>query len=293
MDEVVEVLPGLSKAPEKGGEKEVDSVEFFSKDKDISELLELLSQMKDRDGFENLKNTVAYVDSLEETLSVMMKQIVDMREEIKTVHEQNQYLMSRAERGVKDILSDQLKKAEEKVQELHSRFTEFKDRLKKLASDTVKRAKMLGNKTLLKLADITHIKQALVGIRDKADRMAGSIDSLSDMVEGYKANVKREAERRAKPYEGRESATSYDGKDSQIRVVAEEETLYQQGKSIGSYEEEMQKFMDAKVSEGVTYECNQDAYEDFKAYYGKKLKVAGQAGKEQTVVSRETHEAKR
>ena len=38
--------------------------------------------------------------------------------------------------------------------------------------------------------------------------------------------------------------------------------------------------MDAKVSEGVTYECNQDAYEDFKAYYDKKLKVAGQAGKE-------------
>ena len=199
-DTVDEAIPGLSKAPEKGGQ-EVDSVESFSKDKDISELLELLSQMKDRDGFDNLKNTVAYVDSLEETLSVMMKQIVDMREEIKTVHEQNQYLMSRAERGVKDILSDQLKKAEEKVQELHSRLTEFKDRLKKLASDTVKRAKMLGNKTLLKLADITHIKQALVGIRDKADRMAGSIDSLSDMVEGYKANAKREAEHRAEPYE--------------------------------------------------------------------------------------------
>ena len=43
----------------------------------------------------------------------------------------------------------------------------------------------------------------------------------------------------------------------------------------------MQKFMDAKVSEGVTYECNQDAYEDFKTYYDKKFKVAGQAGKEQ------------
>ena len=285
MDEVVEVLPGLSKAPEKGGQ-EVDSVESFSKDKDISELLELLSQIKDRDGLEDLKNTVSYVDSLEETLSAMMKQIVDMREEIKTVHEQNQYLMSRAERGVKDILTDQLKKAEEKVQELHSRLTEVKDSLKKLASDTVKRAKMFGNRALLKLADITHIKQALVGIRDKADRMAGSIDSLSDMVEGYKANVKHEAEHRAESYETRESA-AYDREDNQIRAVAEEQSLYQMGESIGTYEEEMQKFMDAKVSEGVTYECNQDAYEDFKTYYDKKLKVAGQAGKEQTAVSRD------
>ena len=54
----------------------MDSVESFSKDKDISELLELLTQMKDRDGLENFKNTVSYVDSLEETLSAMMKQIV-------------------------------------------------------------------------------------------------------------------------------------------------------------------------------------------------------------------------
>ena len=43
----------------------------------------------------------------------------------------------------------------------------------------------------------------------------------------------------------------------------------------------------------MTYECNQDAYEDFKAYYDKKLKVAGQAGKEQTTASREMEEAVR
>lgn len=291
IDAVNKVLPGLFIVPEKG-EKKLDSVESFSKDKDISELLELLTQMKDRDGLENFKNTVSYVDSLEETLSAMMKQIVDMREEIKTVHEQNQYLMSRAERGVKDILVDQLEKAEEKVQEMHKRLSDVKDSLKKFASDRVKKCKMIGNKALLKFADITHIKQALVGIRDRADRLAGSIDSLSDMVEGYKANVKREAERRAKPYEGRESATSYDRKDSQIRAVAEEQTLYQQGKSIGSYEEEMQKFMDAKVSEGVTYECNQDAYEDFKAYYDKKIKAAGQAEKRQTAIHRKSEKTK-
>lgn len=270
----------------------MDSVESFSKDKDISELLEFLSQMKDREGLEDLKNTVSYVDSLEETLSAMMKQIVDMREEIKTVHEQNQYLMSRAERGVKDILTDQIKKAEEKVQELHSRLTEVKDSLKKLASDTVKRANMFGNRALLKLVDITHIKQALVGIRDKADRMAGSIDSLSDMVEGYKANAKHEADHRAEPYEAQET-TTYDRDDNQIKAVAEDQSLYQMGESIGAYEEEMQKFMNAKVSEGVTYECNQDAYEDFKAYYDKKLKVAGQVGKEQTMGSREMEEAVR
>lgn len=38
----------------------------------------------------------------------------------------------------------------------------------------------------------------------------------------------------------------------------------------------MQKFMAESVSEGVTSEYNQDAYDDFKAYYDKKMKVFGQ-----------------
>lgn len=240
--------PGLY-APEKGENLMDESMESFSKDKDISSLLDALEQIKDYEGYEELLNTVSYMDSLENTLSAMMKQIVDMREEVKNIHEQNDYLMSRAERGVKDILMEQVKKAEQKVQELHDKLTEVKENLKKSASDTVKRFKMFGNKALIKVVDFTHIRQALAGIRDKADRMVGSIDSLSDMVEGYKARAEYEAEH--------------------------------------SYEEEMQKFMADRVSEGVTYECNQDAYEDFKAYYDKKLKAVGQAGKGRMAVHRE------
>ena len=45
-----------------------------------------------------------------------------------------------------------------------------------------------------------------------------------------------------------------------------------------SYEEAMEQFMANRVSEGVTYSCNQDAYEDFKAYYDKKLKADSMAG---------------
>lgn len=167
--------PGLNVAPVIGGKTMDESMESFAKDKDISALLALLGQMKNRDGYEKMMDTISYVDSLENTLSAMMKQIVDMREEIKTVHEQNDYLMSRAERGVKDILLEQVNKAEEKVQELHNKLTEAKENLKSFASDTVKKFKMFGNKALLKAVDITHIRQALTGIRDKADRMMGSI----------------------------------------------------------------------------------------------------------------------
>lgn len=272
--------PGLY-APEKGENLMDESMESFSKDKDISSLLDALEQIKDYEGYEELLNTVSYMDSLENTLSAMMKQIVDMREEVKTIHEQNDYLMSRAERGVKDILMEQVKKAEQKVQELHDKLTEVKENLKKSASDTVKRFKMFGNKALIKVVDFTHIRQALAGIRDKADRMVGSIDSLSDMVEGYKARAEYEAEHRDTPYK-EEVYQQY----KPVGAVVEEQA-YQGSEQSLSYEEEMQKFMADRVSEGVTYECNQDAYEDFKAYYDKKLKAVGQAGKGRMAVHRE------
>lgn len=264
----------------------------FGKDKDMAKLLDFLSQMENHEGYEKLMETISYADSLEDTLSSMMKQIVDMREEIKSVSEQNEYLVSRIDRGVKAILADQLKKAEQKIQVLYGTLTEVRNDLKKFASDTVQKAKMIGNMALLKLVDITHFKQALVGIMDKADRVAGSIDSLSDMVEGYKARAEYESEHRAESHEIKESA-SYDREDDQVSAVAEEQPVYQQGEAIGTYEEEMQKFMANRVSEGVIYECNQDAYEDFKTYYDKKRRAVGPAGGEHTAVHRKVDEIKR
>ena len=270
MDGYVLDGPGLY-ASEKGEDPMDESIESFSKDKDISFLLGALQQIKDHDGYEEFANTVSFIDSLENTLSSMMKQIVDMHEEIKTVHEQNDYLMSRAERGVKDVLMEQVKKAEQKVQELYNKLTEVKDNLKRFASDTVKKFKMFGNKALFKAVDIMHIRQALTGIRDKADSMVRSIDSLSDMVEGYKSRAEYETEHRGTQYK----EESY--QQESISAVAEEQS-YQESAQALSYEEEMQKFMETKVSEGVTYECNQDAYEDFRAYYDKKMKSDGVAG---------------
>lgn len=263
----------------------------FLKDKDMTELLEFLSQMKDHEGCDRLMETVSYVDFLESTLSSMMKQIVDMREEIKNVQKQNEYLVSRVDRSVKDILNEQLGKAEAKVQELHGTLTKIKGDLKQFAVDTVNNAKRHSNKVLLRMAEITHIRNTLTGIRDKVDKMVGSIDSLADMVEGYKTRAGYEAERREPEGDTRKTA-SYET-EHPVSAVTGEQCFYQSGETMGTYEEEVQRFMADRVREGVAYECNQEAYEDFKAYYDKKRKAAGQAGREQTVIHKETGKGKR
>lgn len=211
----------------------------------------------------------------------MMKLIVDLKEEIKGVHEENRYLISRADRTMKDVLMDQLAKAETKVQELHERLVSVKDSIKQMAKDTVDKMKQLGDKALFKVIEFTHFGELLDGIRKKAEKTLSGISDLSDRVRDYKKTdeIKKQDDLQSKTEENMESQDS-------VYAVAEEPIHYQ-AEPVGTFEEEVQKFMADRVSEGVTYECNQDAYEDFKAYYDKKLKAAGQAGKGQMAVQRE------
>lgn len=51
------------------------------------------------------------------------------------------------------------------------------------------------------------------------------------------------------------------------------------------YGEEMDQFFDIQFEKGVRYDSPSEAYEDFKNYYDKRLKAAGQAGKRVVSVS--------
>ena len=271
------VEPGLSAAPEKGGEMETDNVQSFSEDADISELLGYLKKIGDVNGYKDVFDAVSYVNTLESTIKGMAKQITDMREEIQTVHEQNAYLMSRAERTAKDILVDQLSKAENHVKELGKRLSDMKDALKQSAREMLERVKVHKDKALLRFADFIHVKNALSRLRDKADDVVKRLDNLSDRVEAYKQQSEKERERRPES-ERTAGAETF----MPVAAVAEEKSYHDSEPPL-SYEQEMEKFMASRVSEGVTYSCNQDAYEDFKVYYDKKMKADSMAGVQQEV----------
>lgn len=266
------VEPGQSAAPEKGGEMETDNVQSFSEDADISELLGYLKKIGDVNGYKDVFDAVSYVNTLESTINGMAKQITDMREEIQTVHEQNAYLMSRAERTAKDILVDQLSKAENHVKELGKRLSDMKDALKQSAREMLDRIKVQKDKAVLRFADFIHVKNALSRLRDKADDVVNRLDNLSDRVDAYKQQSEKERERRP------ESERTAGAESFMPAAVVAEERTYHDSEPPLSYEQEMEKFMANRVSEGVTYSCNQDAYEDFKVYYDKKMKADSMAG---------------
>lgn len=47
---------------------------------------------------------------------------------------------------------------------------------------------------------------------------------------------------------------------------------------LGTFEEERQRFTNSQAAEGIRYGSSAEAYQDFKTYYDKRLKVASEAG---------------
>lgn len=94
--------------------------------------------------------------------------------------------------------------------------------------------------------------------------MIGELDSLSVKVDEYIEQEHHQAQIRA----------PYDDKSVTDRNEREEP----EGKKpelVGTYQKEMEKFLDSCVAEGREYSSNAEAFEAFKSLYDKHMKAQG------------------
>lgn len=222
-------------------------LESLLQDKNVMELLGLLKQYKETNLENKVYETVNYVQNLENTLSMMMEQMTNMQQELINMREQNNELMAAVNHTVKDTICENIQRIEKKVQELHVNLNNIRYQISEKAKEIVDGVKQYGKLALIKMTDFFHVHERLDAISKKANEAMENLDSIKTDVERRKADKENKQTTKVEP--------------------------------LGSYQEEMQKFMDAKVAEGVQYKSNADAFEDFKQYYDKKLKIAGAAGK--------------
>lgn len=222
-------------------------LESLLQDKNVMELLGLLKQYKETNLENKVYETANYVQNLENTLSHMMEQMTNMQQELINMREQNNELMAAVNHTVKDTIMENIQKAEAKVQDLHIKLDNIRYQISEKAKEIVDGVKQYGKLAFIKMTDFFHVREGLDAISKKANEAMENLDSIKTDVERKRA----------------------DKENKQTTVVGQ----------IGSYQEEMQKFMDARVAEGVQYKSNADAFEDFKQYYDKTLKIAREAGK--------------
>lgn len=238
----------------------------FHKDEDITELMEMLKSFKDKDGLSKLYEAVGFVESLENVLDGISLELTNLELVLLAVKQQNAYLVKQSERTMKDDIMAQVHEAMDKVSDLWDKVRDIRADIKRKAHEIVEDVKQSGRKALKKLTEIFHIREGLNRVKDKADKMLSDLDSLSAKVEEYTEKEHHEVQER----------TTY-GEEPDIAGVKTGEPEHK-AEPVGTYQQEMQRFLDNCVAEGKEYGSNAEAYEAFKNYYDKRMKAQGQSG---------------
>lgn len=127
------------------------------------------------------------------------------------------------------------------------------------------------NTYYLKSENVLHIRDGLHKFREQADQILENLDALSVRIDGYQEQDKSKS-----------APGSVDnGKESVNRrkwheVEGQADT--REAKPVGTYQEEMQTFIQNCVAEGREYGSNAEAFEEFKRFYDERVKVAGNDG---------------
>lgn len=226
---------------------QMQEINSLLQDKNVIELLDLLKKYKETNMAQGVYDTVNYVQNLENTLSTMMEQMTNMQQELISMREQNNELMAAVNHTVKDTIVENIQKLEVKIQALHVKLDDIRQQISDKAKDIVASAKQYGKLAFIKMTDFLHVREGLDVIAKKANEAKENLESIKVDVEKVKTDKEQKQTNPVEP--------------------------------LGSYQDEMQKFMAARVAEGVQYKTNAEAFEDFKQYYDKRLKMAGAAGK--------------
>lgn len=161
--------------------------ESLLQDENVMELLALLRQYKEKSLEQGVYDAVNNVQSLENTISMMMGQMTSMQQELLSMREQNNELIAAVNHTVKDTVIESIQKVEQKVQELHVKLNNVREKISNTAKEIVESSKRLGKFAFIKMTDFLHIREGLDYIRQKTENALESLDSIKADVEMIKA----------------------------------------------------------------------------------------------------------
>ena len=223
----------------------------LSKEDSVQELLGILVQFQEKRLFDSLMETVNHVQDMEHTVAKMEDQIKDMNRELSEVKKQNEHLVKKADETVRDRLAERVAEAEKKVAYVKMKLSGFKEKIREKCRQVVSGVKAQGKRALNGMAGFLHLREGVERLKDVTEKMAGSLDALSESVE----------------------------KEREISMQGNVERTVKAGpaqKPHLTYQDEVQDFMGQVVAENKSYGSGADAFDAFMAYR------EGKGTKEQT-----------
>ena len=151
----------------------------LTKEKNLTELIDLLRKNNMQEAANNIFEMAAYVYVMEKKMDTVLEELTAVKDQLHKMEERE------AEKGLKQTLKRAVNKLEEDCQAMKEKLLEVKAEIKAKAGEIVTAAKQKGKAALNRVSEFLGIKKKLQNIRqnvqesiDDVDKSIGKIDAF-------------------------------------------------------------------------------------------------------------------
>ena len=151
----------------------------LTKEKNLTELIDLLRKNNMQEAANNIFEMAAYVDVMENKMNTVLEELTAVKDQLHRMEERE------AEKGLKQTLKRAVNKLEEDCQAMKEKLLEVKAEIKAKAGEIVTAAKQKGKAALNRVSEFLGVKKMLQDFRrnvqesiDDVDKSIGKIDAF-------------------------------------------------------------------------------------------------------------------
>ena len=151
----------------------------LTKEKNLTELIDLLRKNNMQEAANNIFEMAAYVDVMENKMNTVLEELRTVKDQLHKMEERE------AEKGLKQTLKRAVNKLEEDCQAMKEKLLEVKAEIKAKAGEIVTAAKQKGKAALNRVSEFLGVKKMLQDFRrnvqesiDDVDKSIGKIDAF-------------------------------------------------------------------------------------------------------------------
>ena len=179
MVEIIKKGRAGNRPAERGKKMEMTENVELTKEKNITELIDLLRKNNMQEAANNIFEMAAYVDVMENKMNTVLEELTAVKDQLHKMEERE------AEKGLKQTLKRAVNKLEQDCQAMKEKLLEVKAEIKAKAGEIVTAAKQKGKAALNRVSEFLGVKKMLQDFRrnvqesiDDVDKSIGKIDAF-------------------------------------------------------------------------------------------------------------------
>ena len=151
----------------------------LTKEKNLTELIDLLRKNNMQEAANNIFEMAAYVDVMEKKMDSVLEELGTVKDQLRKVEERE------AEKGLKQTLKRAVNKLEEDCQAMKEKLLEVKAEIKVKAGEIVTAAKQKGKAALNRVSEFLGTQKKLENIRQNVQESIEDVDKSIGKIDAF------------------------------------------------------------------------------------------------------------